>query len=261
MPSPDMRELWFENDNTRLFAVEDGDGTPVILLHGGLANHLACWHFAAPLAARCRLITPDVRASGRSHFHGALTWDQLADDVAALVRHLGLARAVIGGTSFGAGIAVRVALRHPAITAALLVLNPAFGGADLGLSPAQDGAMQAMDAAGRRAPAEGIDVLFPLLDGLSSDMRERARPVFATYDPRSVAAFTHFMASGVQPFESAADLAAIAASALVIPGIDPMHPPEVADVFRRHLPNCTVRDAAPSEYAAAIAEFLDARPL
>ncbi len=175
-PDPgDLREVWFEHDGARLYAVDTGDGTPVLLLHGGLATHLACRLFAAPLASRCRLITPDVRASGRSLHHGPITWDQLADDVAALMGHLGLPRAVIGGTSFGAGIAVRVALRHPDLTAALGVLNPAFGGADLGLTPAQDAAMQAMDAAGQRAPVEGIEVLFPLLAGLSAEMRG-ARP-------------------------------------------------------------------------------------
>src|SRR5262245_62958240 len=92
----DMNEHWFEHGGVRHYAVERGQGRPVILLHGGLANHLACWVFAAPLAERYRIITPDLRASGRSVFAGAVTWDDLADDVAALVRHLGLASAVIG---------------------------------------------------------------------------------------------------------------------------------------------------------------------
>ena len=252
-----MREHWFEHGGVRHYAIERGQGRPVILLHGGLANHLACWVFAAPLAERFRIITPDLRASGRSIHAGALTWDDLADDVAALVRHLGLASAVIGGVSFGAGAAVRVALRHPAIVDALLVLNPAYGGADLGLLPAQADAMRAMDAAGQRAVAEGIEVLFPLLVALPEEMRERARAVFATYDAASVAALTRFMASGAQPFERAAELTAIAAPTLLVPGTDPTHPPEVSDRFRDHLPRCTVCAAAPEDHAAAIGDFLD----
>src|SRR4051794_21122708 len=108
-----LDEIWFDNDGVRLFAVACGRGRPIILLHGGLANHLACLRFAAPLAERFQIIAPDVRSSGRSVCPGPLSWDQIADDVAALVRHLGVPRAVVGGISSGAAGAVRTALRHP----------------------------------------------------------------------------------------------------------------------------------------------------
>jgi 3-oxoadipate enol-lactonase len=253
----DVREIWFESGGARLFAVESGHGRPVILLHGGLATHLACRRTAAPLSPRFRIITPDLRASGRSTWAGLLTWDQLADDVAALALHLGVEDAVIGGVSFGAGCAVRVALRHPALTRGLVLLSPAFGGADIGLTRAQVDAMRAMDAAGRRTVTEGIDVLLPLFDALPAPMRERARAVAATYDPASVAASTRFMASGAQPFATAAELAAISAPTLLVPGTDPTHPAEVSDVYRRHLPRCTVRAVGPEDHAQAIADFID----
>jgi pimeloyl-ACP methyl ester carboxylesterase len=249
-----MDELWFESGGTRLFAVASGEGRPIILLHGGLANHMACRVFCGPLQEW--VITPDLRGAGRSIHHGPLSWDAYADDIAALVRHLGVARAVIGGISFGSGVAARVALRHPEIVEALILLTPAYGGADVGLTPAQQQAMRAMDAAGSRVVAEGIEVLLPLFDALPEEVRARARRVAATYDPASVAATTRFMASGVQPFDTAADLAAITAPTLLVPGTDPYHPPEIADLYRRHLRICTVRDAAPGEYAAAIEEIL-----
>jgi len=112
-------------------------------------------------------------------------------------------------------------------------VHPAYGGGELGLLPAQRAAMDAMDAAGRRAPAEGIAVLFPLLP---PQLAERGRALFQTYDPASVAASTRFMASGLQPFARGEDLRAIAAPALVVPGLDPQHPREVADVYLRHVP-------------------------
>lgn len=253
------RELIFTHAGTQLFAVEDGAGSPVILLHGGLAAHQACWQFAAPLAARFRLITPDLRASGRSHHAGPLSWDQLADDIAALARQLGVARAVVGGVSFGAGCALRVALRHPSLVAGLVLLSPAYGGAELGLVPAQRAAMAAMHAAGARTLTDGIAALLPLFDALPAPLRDRARALAATYDPASVATSTAFMASGAQPF-SRADLAAITCPALLVPGTDPTHPAEVADVLRTHLRHCTVRAADPPGYAAAIADFVDQLP-
>jgi pimeloyl-ACP methyl ester carboxylesterase len=246
-----MEDIWF---------VESGHGTPLILLHGGLADHRAVLHWAAPLAEHHRVITPDLRGSGRSHFAGPLTWDLLADDIAALAARLGLSRAVIGGGSFGAGVAVRVALRHPALVAGLIVLSPAYGGDEVGLLPAQQAAMAAMHAAGRRAPTEGIAALYPLFDALPESIRARARTMVDSFDPASVAASTAFMASAIQPFARGADLAAITAPSLLVPGADPTHPPEVSDVYRRHLPRVTVREVATtwdaSGYAEAIRAFI-----
>jgi len=246
----DMVEIWSDG----LFAVESGRGTPIILLHGGLANHMACRGFAAPLASRYRVITPDLRGSGKSIFAGELSWDRFADDVAALMRHLGLAKAVIGGVSFGSGVAVRTALRHPELVDKLVLLTPAFAGADVGLTPAQDEAMRAMDAVGSRAVAEGIEVIFPLFDRLPPEIRERIRRIAAHYDPASVAASTKFMASGAQPFGTASDLAAITAPTLVVPGADPYHPAEFAELYARHLPRCMVRRT--TDYAEAINELM-----
>jgi pimeloyl-ACP methyl ester carboxylesterase len=249
----ELNEIEFFNDGVSLFAVESGSGLPIVLLHGGLATHQACRLFAAPLASRFRLITPDLRASGRSVFRGELTWDVFADDVAALLRHLGLSRAVIGGISFGAGVAVRIALRHPTIVERLVILHPVFAG-DTGLTAAQTAALRAMHEAGKRALGAGVAALYPLFDTLPAEIRARARAVVATYDPESVEALTRFMASGAQPFAAAAELARIEAPALVIPGVDPQHPHELAEVYRRHLRRCTVVETP--DLATAIEAFV-----
>ena len=251
-----MREFWFENAETKLFAVESGEGRPIILIHGGLATHLACRAFGAPLDARYRLVTPDLRGSGRSVFHGPLSWDLLADDVAALVRSLGVERAVIGGVSMGAAVATRTALRHPEVIEKLLVLSPAYGGAELGLTTAQQAAMHAMDAVGSRAPAEGVEVLLPLFDALPEAIRDRAKRLIPTYDARSVATTTAFMASLVQPFERGEDLRQIVAPTLVVPGVDATHPREAAEGFRVYVKNSTVVCGEPPQYAEVIASFV-----
>jgi pimeloyl-ACP methyl ester carboxylesterase len=245
-----MSDIWFESRGVRLFAAEHGAGPPIVLLHGGLAAHEAVQPFAAPLAERHRVITPDLRASGRSLFAGALSWDLFAADVAALLAHLGIERAVVGGISFGAGVAVRVALRYPAVVERLVLLHPAYGGVPL--TAAQWRAMHAMDEAGRRAPSEGSSVLFPLVDQLPPMIRERARALFATYDPASVAASTRFMASGEQPF-TLDELAAITAPTLIVPGIDPEHPHEVAEILAR-IPCATV--VTSTDLGSAIARWL-----
>jgi pimeloyl-ACP methyl ester carboxylesterase len=232
--------FYFREIAMELFFETTGSGPAVILLHGGLATHAACQPYADALASRFTVITPDLRGSGRSHDAGPLSWDQLADDVVALARHLGLARFAVGGVSMGSGVAVRVALKYPALVSALIAIHPAFAGADVGLTPAQAAAMQAMDAAGRRAPAEGVEVLLPLFDALPPAIRERARTLIADYDPASVAATTKLMLEGGQPFERSSDLAAIEAPTFVVPGVDPTHPAEFAEIYRRNIPRCTI---------------------
>jgi 3-oxoadipate enol-lactonase len=247
------REIWYEADGTRLFAVEDGTGPPIILLHGGLASHLAVVPLVAPLVPRFRVVLPDVRGNGRSRYAGPLSWDLLADDVSTLVRHLGLARAVIGGASSGSGAAVRLALRMPELLAGLVLVWPIYGGAATGLAATQATTFQAMDALGSRAVVEGVQVLRPLYDGLPAPIREGALRMLEGFDPASVATTTRFLAAGTQPFAAPDDLQAITAPTLVVPGADALHPPEVAALYARHVPGCRVREGA--DVAGAITQF------
>ena len=253
----DLAPLWYRHGGVDLFATTSGHGRPLVLCHGGLATHLACRRFAGPLAGRGQVITPDLRGSGRSRFAGPLSWALLADDTAALLDAIGAERAVIGGTSFGGGVAVATALRHPDRVAALLVLHPAYGGAERGLTEAQQAAMAAMAEAGARTLTAGSAALLPLFTTLPAPLRARATALVANYDPASVAASTAFMASGAQPFARCADLAAITAPVLLVPGVDAQHPPEVAAVYRRHLPRCAEAAAEVDRLGAAIAAFLD----
>src|SRR5687768_14349447 len=59
----EMREICFERDGTRLFTFEDGEGRPIVMLHGGMASHVASLPLVAPLASRYRVLMPDVRGN------------------------------------------------------------------------------------------------------------------------------------------------------------------------------------------------------
>jgi pimeloyl-ACP methyl ester carboxylesterase len=61
-----VREFWFESEGVRLFAVEDGVGPAIVMLHGGMGSYLASLPLIAPLTSRYRVIAPDLRGSGRS---------------------------------------------------------------------------------------------------------------------------------------------------------------------------------------------------
>jgi 3-oxoadipate enol-lactonase len=229
------REIQFECDGTKLFAVETGQGTPVVFIHGGLADHRAALFRLAPLAATHRLITPDLRGSGRSHYGGELSWDRLADDVAALLTSLELERAVVGGISMGSAVALRFALRHPRRLGALILMSPVYPGADRPLAAAARTAMRVMADAGRRTAEQGVDALRPLFDALPLPIRDVALEMALSFDPQSVAATTRFLATNAQPMNTARELETIEVPVMVLPGIDPEHPVEVAQLYARHL--------------------------
>ncbi len=251
-----MIEFWFESDGTRLFAVEDGSGEVVVLLHGGMASHVAALPLLEPLSTGFRVIAPDLRGSGRSWCGEELGFDRLADDVVALLDHLGVDRAVVGGVSGGSGVAVRFALRWPGRLRGLIVARPVYAGEDKGYSRLQQETFADLDKVASRALDEGVAVLRPLYESLPEPMRQKAFAMLEEFDPASVVATSRFVASGAQPLRSALELRSIAAPSLLVRGDDPLHPGKVSELYASNLPNCTVVPAATTEVAAAIADFL-----
>jgi 3-oxoadipate enol-lactonase len=253
----EVRELWVESDGVRLFAVEEGSGPPVVMLHGGMANHLAALPFVAPLGDRCRILAPDLRGSGQSWCGAPLTFDRLADDVALLLDNTGVDRAFVGGVSSGSGVALCFALRHPARTRGLILVKPVYGGEARGYTEHQRTTFAMMDAVASRVVDEGVQVLRPLYANLPAGMRERALAMIEGFDPTSVVATSHFIASGSQPFTGAEDLMSLECPTLLVRGDDPMHPAEVSDLYAASIANCTVIPASTTDSAEVIGAFVD----
>src|ERR687897_1273338 len=89
-------------------------GTPLILLHGGIAGGEIFDAIASRLAERRRVIVPDLQGHGRTaEADRPLRPEDLADDVAALIGHLGLERADVLGYSLGGAVTWRLAIQHP----------------------------------------------------------------------------------------------------------------------------------------------------
>jgi 3-oxoadipate enol-lactonase len=252
-----MDEFWFESDGVRLFAVGDGKGPAIVMLHGGMADHRTVLPLIAPLSPRYRVIAPDLRGSGKSWSAAPLTFDRLADDVDALLDHMGVDRAVIGGISGGSGVALRFALRYPNRTAGLVVVKPVYAGEDQGYTERQKATFSMMDALASRVPEEGIEVLQPLYADLPPQMREKALAMLEGFDAASIAATSRFIASGAQPFASAVDLKSMHVPTLLVRGDDPVHLAEISDFYAAHIPDCTVVPASTMDLATAIGAFCE----
>jgi pimeloyl-ACP methyl ester carboxylesterase len=102
--------------------LEAGKGEPLVLLHGGMVSTNPMWtgvpisyaSHMSTLSDHFRVIAPDTRGAGRTvHSGGTVTFDLLADDVAALIDALGLERPLVAGFSDGGITATILGIRHP----------------------------------------------------------------------------------------------------------------------------------------------------
>jgi len=110
-----------------LYYEEHGSGDPLVVLHGGIG---ASEMFAAildELAERRRVIAVDLPGHGHTaDVDRPLRPELLADDIAALIAHLGLERADVMGYSLGGLTALRTAIQHPDRVRRLVLVSIPF---------------------------------------------------------------------------------------------------------------------------------------
>jgi pimeloyl-ACP methyl ester carboxylesterase len=115
--------LRFQHDGVEIAFIDEGEGAPVVLVHGFASTAQVNWVYPGWIStltkAGRRVIALDNRGHGASTklydpaaYHSA----RMAEDVRALLDHLGLARADVFGYSMGARIAAFFALANPART-------------------------------------------------------------------------------------------------------------------------------------------------
>jgi len=109
--------------------LDHGEGEPLVLLHGGVVSTNPIWTgvpvaYAShmdTLGGHFRVIAPDTRGCGKTvHSGGTISFDLLADDVAALIDALDLERPLIAGFSDGGITATVLAIRHPGAVRAIV---------------------------------------------------------------------------------------------------------------------------------------------
>jgi pimeloyl-ACP methyl ester carboxylesterase len=140
------QQIWFEDSG--------GDGPVVVLAHGFLMDHEMFAAQVEALSPEFRVITWDERGHGRTETDGQpyTYWDSAADCL-ALMDHLGLDQAVVGGMSQGGFISLRVALTAPDRVRALVLLDT-----QAGLEPAEvvAGYQQLMDTWASVGPIDDV---------------------------------------------------------------------------------------------------------
>ncbi|WP_298732987.1 alpha/beta hydrolase [uncultured Chitinophaga sp.] len=104
-----------------------GNGEPLVLLHGGLGAIEMFGTNLQVLARSRQVIAVDLQGHGRTaDIDRPLNVAFMADDIAGLLKHLGIQQADIMGYSLGGGVALQTAIRHPELVKKLVVVSTAI---------------------------------------------------------------------------------------------------------------------------------------
>ncbi len=104
-----------------------GAGEPLVMLHGGFGSIGMFGGVLDILAEGRQVIAVDLQAHGRTaDIQRPLVYESLADDIAALIRRLGLKSVDVMGYSLGGHVALRTAIQHPGAVGRLTVVSIPF---------------------------------------------------------------------------------------------------------------------------------------
>ena len=107
---------YVEVNGLNLYFETHGAGRPLILLHGGLGSGEMFGPILPALAERHQVIAPDLQGHGRTaDIDRPIDIRLMADDIAALIEHLGLDEPDVVGYSLGGGVALQTAIKYPAM--------------------------------------------------------------------------------------------------------------------------------------------------
>jgi pimeloyl-ACP methyl ester carboxylesterase len=114
-------------DELEMYYEVHGDGPPLVLLHGAYMNAEAMRPLADGLAGIRQVIVPDAQGHGRTaDVDRPITYEQMGDDFAELIRGLGHEQADVVGYSMGGASGLRLAIQHPELVRRLVVISAGY---------------------------------------------------------------------------------------------------------------------------------------
>ena len=199
------------------------EDAPTVVLSGSLGAAMAMWDPQVPaLARRLRVLRYDTRGHGRSPVPpGPYSIDDLADDVIALLDHLGLAQVHFAGLSLGGMTGIRLAARNPERIGRLALLCTSVR---LDNAPAYRDRAALVRARGTGAVAAAVAARWytPAFRAQHPDRIAAAQVMVTSTPAEGYAGCCEALAA----MDLSADLAAITAPTLAIAGADdPATPP------------------------------------
>jgi pimeloyl-ACP methyl ester carboxylesterase len=221
-------------DDISLAYTDTGVGRPIVLIHGYPFNRSLWNEQVAALSNSYRIIVPDLRGFGESDASiGPATMNRMAEDVAYLLDHLEIPRAVIGGLSMGGYVTLAFYKQFPSRVRGLVL-------ADTRAQADTEEAKQTRAQQAEKALSEGMagiaDAMLPKLltpETVSKrpEIVKRVRDMMLKTKPEGAAAALLGMAEREDQTEL---LSRITAKTLIIVGAEDVITP-VADSEKMHI--------------------------
>jgi pimeloyl-ACP methyl ester carboxylesterase len=116
-----------EVNGLRMYYEVHGTGEPLVVLHGAYMTIDSMGEIVPGLAGTRQVIAVELQGHGRTaDVDRPLTYEQMADDTAVLMRHLGIEPADVFGYSMGGGAALQLAIRHPEVLRKLVLASASY---------------------------------------------------------------------------------------------------------------------------------------
>jgi pimeloyl-ACP methyl ester carboxylesterase len=227
----------------------------LVMMHGGGPDHRSLIPLAKLLSNEAVVVLPDIRGYGRSRCSDSKrhTWQHYADDVVALLDHVHVQDAVIGGAGLGTTISLRTAAAYPERVAGLVLISVE----DIEDDEAKAAEIAFMDAFAERVRTGGVEAGWrPILPNLSPIVGTMVREAMVGADPASVAAAAAIGRD--RAFRSVEELLVVDAPTLLFAGADWRHPAALARKLARLLPRCRLGEASMSDELRTTEDFAQA---
>jgi pimeloyl-ACP methyl ester carboxylesterase len=125
--SDDIRGNYAEVNGLNMYYEIHGTGQPLVLLHGAYMTIDLMGEIVPALAGSRQVIAVELQGHGHTaDIDRSLSYELMADDIAALIEHLALEKADLFGYSMGGGVALQVAIRHPEVVRKLVVASASY---------------------------------------------------------------------------------------------------------------------------------------
>ncbi len=123
----DPKSNYAEVNGLKMYYEIHGTGKPLVLLHGAYMTIDAMGEVVSELAKTGQVIAVELQAHGRTaDVDRPLSYEQMAEDIAALLRHLKIEDADVFGYSMGGGVALQIAIRHPEVVRKLVLASVSY---------------------------------------------------------------------------------------------------------------------------------------
>ena len=232
---------WIEVNGAALRYELAGSGDRTLVLVHEMGGTLDSWDQVVPtLLPGRRVLRYDTRGAGQSEkVRSTLTFDLMANDIAALLDALGIAgRVALAGCAVGAGIALRFAALHPLRVGCVVAMAPATG-----MPPERREAMLAQIAENERLGPRGVVEQsfansYPPEVRHDAEQYRRFRARWLANDPQSQAEIYRMLVDGTVTD----DLPSITCPVLMIAGThDKLRPPSLVEPLAATMPNASFR--------------------